>query len=257
MKGQVQLFALSIICLIGLCVVHVATPELRFLEGTPRSIWLSIAGGVSVAYVFVHFLPELAAGQQSLHEAVGVGAAERHVYVIALIGLLTFYGLDRLAKTRRSQRSGELVTDGRGPREERDSDAGPQVFWIHMGSFGIYNGLIGYLLLHREQMTTASLLFFAVAMALHFIVTDFGLNEDHKQSYRRLGRWLLSAALALGWTVGTQVEVNEAAIAAVTAFIGGGVVLNVLKEEVPSERQSRFWAFALGAAVYSGLLLTL
>src|SRR6476661_8885811 len=37
-----------------LAVVHVLTPALRFLEGTPRSVWLSIAGGVSVAYVFVH-----------------------------------------------------------------------------------------------------------------------------------------------------------------------------------------------------------
>lgn len=42
-----------------------------------------------------------------------------------------------------------------------------------------------------------------------------------------------------------------------TAFLGGGVVLNVLKEEVPSERQSRFWAFAAGAAGYAALLLML
>ena len=42
-----------------------------------------------------------------------------------------------------------------------------------------------------------------------------------------------------------------------TAFFGGGVILNVLKDEVPSERQSRFWAFALGGAGYSALLLTL
>ena len=33
------------------------------------------------------------------------------------------------------------------------------------------------------------------------------------------------------------------------------VVLNVLKEELPQERQSRFWAFALGLVVYGGLLL--
>ena len=32
-------------------------------------------------------------------------------------------------------------------------------------------------------------------------------------------------------------------------------MLNVLKEELPRERESRFWAFALGAALYSALLL--
>lgn len=31
--------------------------------------------------------------------------------------------------------------------------------------------------------------------------------------------------------------------------------MNVLKEELPEERQSRFWAFALGAAAYAALLL--
>ncbi|WP_267354083.1 MULTISPECIES: hypothetical protein [unclassified Methylobacterium] len=52
-------------------------------------------------------------------------------------------------------------------------------------------------------------------------------------------------------------QVSDAAIAALTAFLGGGVILNVLKEEVPSERQSRFWAFAAGGAGYSVLLLAL
>ena len=43
-----------------LAVVHLFAAHLRFLRGVPRSRWLSIAGGVSVAYVFVHLLPELA-----------------------------------------------------------------------------------------------------------------------------------------------------------------------------------------------------
>ena len=250
------LIVLTALAVALLCAVHVLTPRLHFLEGTPRSIWLSIAGGVSVAYVFVHFLPELAKGQEAISNRVAIHAAERHVYLIALVGLLAFYGLDRLAKVARSNRSGQPVEGGRGPQRDSGADAGPTVFWIHMASFGIYNALIGYLLLHREEMTAPALGFFVVAMALHFIVTDYGLNEDHKQLYRSYGSWILCCALAVGWAIGTQLSLDEAAIAAVTAFIGGGVVLNVLKEEVPSERQSRFWAFALGAAVYSALLLT-
>jgi hypothetical protein len=252
-----SLVVLTALAVLLLGLVHGLTPRLHFLEGTPRSIWLSIAGGVSVAYVFVHLLPELAQGQRDISSEVAVRAAERHVYLIALFGLLVFYGLDRLAKVARSKRAGVTVADGRRSDEEPPVDAGPKVFWIHMASFGIYNALIGYLLLHREQMTRVSLGFFVVAMALHFLVTDYGLNEDHKQLYRRFGWWVLCAALGVGWLVGTQLSVNKAAIAAVTAFVGGGVVLNILKEEVPSERQSRFWAFALGAVVYSALLLTL
>lgn len=49
-----------------LALVHVVTPALRFLEGPTRSVWLSMVGGVSVAYIFVHLLPELAAGQDQV-----------------------------------------------------------------------------------------------------------------------------------------------------------------------------------------------
>ncbi|MCJ2068558.1 hypothetical protein MKK75_07020 [Methylobacterium sp. J-030] len=240
-----------------LAVVHVVTPTLRFLDGSPRSVWLSAAGGVAVAYVFVHFLPELAGGEASVGRMAGDtfgGFSERHVYLIALAGLMACYGLDRLAKVGRSRRAGIPVTDSVGASVDVGTGAG--VFWIHMGSFRLYNGLVGYLLLHREATGPASLAFFTVAMALHFVVTDYGLNEDHKAAYRRIGRWVLVVAVLAGFAVGAATLVSDAAIAALTAFLGG-VILNVLKDEVPSERQSRFWAFVLGAAGYSALLLTL
>lgn len=242
----------------ALVAVHVVTPSLRFLEGTPRSVWLSVAGGVSVAYVFVHLMPELAAGEEQISRAVrGATFAERHVYLVALFGLAVFYGLDRLAKTSRSRREGAPVRGGRGAEGAAHAGTGPAVFWIHMGSFAVYNALVGYLLLHREVTTPGALAFFTVAMALHFVVTDYGLNEDHKAPYRRVGRWVLAGAVVAGFLVGAATEVSDAAIAVLTAFLGGGVILNVLKEEVPSERQSRFWAFAAGMAGYAALLLAL
>jgi hypothetical protein len=240
-----------------LVLVHVVTPSLRLLEGTPRSAWLSIAGGVSVAYVFVHLLPELAAGEEAIGRAAGDRTfAEHHVYLIALIGLAAFYGLDRMAKNSRSRRQGAPVRDGRAA-EEQNASTGWGVFWIHIGSFSVYNALIGYLLLHRELMTAGALAFFAVAMALHFVVTDYGLNEDHKAAYLRFGRWVLILAVMAGFGIGLATELSKAAIAVLTGFLAGGVILNVLKEEVPSERESRFWAFAIGMAGYAGLLLTL
>jgi hypothetical protein len=267
---------------LALAAVHAVVPAMRFLSGTPRSVWLSIAGGVSVAYVFVHLLPELAAGQEDLGRALrdvvrdspsggGVRFAERHVYLIALTGLTAFYGLDKLAKRSRGQTAlGDAPRDaGASGRPNGDAQSGrdsgtpsesatsPAVFWIHMTSFGVYNALVGYLLLHRETPGLASLGFFAVAMALHFVVTDFGLTEDHKARYQHVGRWVLAAAVLGGFAAGAAIEVPKAALAVLVAFLAGGVILNVLKEEVPNERQSRFWAFGLGLAGYTLLLLTL
>ncbi|MDQ3783894.1 MAG: hypothetical protein M3360_03310 [Actinomycetota bacterium] len=35
-------------------------------------------------------------------------------------------------------------------------------------------------------------------------------------------------------------EISELALEVLIAFLGGGVILNVLQEELPEERQSRF-----------------
>ena len=38
------------------------------------------------------------------------------------------------------------------------------------------------------------------------------------------------------------------------AFVAGGVILNVLKEKLPAEREARFAPFVAGAALFTVLL---
>lgn len=240
---------LSALFAVILALVHLFSGKLRFLDRTPRSIWLSVSGGVSVAYVFVHILPELSQAQETIKGTVGKALLflEHHVYLLALLGLAVFYGLERAAKLSRQRNhkvgKGDVTSEG--------------VFWVHIVSFAFYNALIGYLLLHREEPEIQSLLFFFMAMALHFVVNDNGLREHHKRAYKKIGRWILAAAIICGWAIGLGTQLSKAAIALLFAFLAGGVVLNVLKEELPEERQSRFWAFALGATIYSALLVAL
>lgn len=242
-------FALSGFIAISLTLIHLFSGKLRF-KNIPRSSWLSAAGGVSVAYVFVHILPELSKHQAVLKEA-GKGIipfipfVEHHVYLLALLGLTVFYGLERIAKLSRWHRQ----------KLGKSDVASENVFWLHMASFGFYNALIGYLLLHREEPGIINLLVFSLAMATHFVVNDFGLREHHQHIYDRVGRWILAAAIVLGWILGAGTQLDEAAIAVLFSFLAGGIVLNVLKEELPNERESRFWAFAFGAGGYAALLL--
>ena len=226
--------------------VHLAAFRLHFLQGVPRSIWLSIAGGVSVAYVFVHILPTLGAGQRTIDAAAGpvLSFLEHHVYLIALAGLATFYGLDRLA-----------IASRKGGEEGGGTDRG--VFRIHIVAFALYNALVGYLLLHGEAQTPAGLAIYASAMSLHFVVTDHSLLEHHRAAYLEVGRYVLAVAVTAGYALGMVIEVSDAGLAALFAFLAGGVILNVLKEELPEERRGRFWAFAAGLGAYSALLLAL
>jgi hypothetical protein len=212
-------------------LVHLVGARLDFLRTVPRSLWLSAAGGVSVAYVFVHILPDLAAHQRRVEEGGFLQGIESHVWLLTMVGLIAFYGLERLARVGKGETG---------------------VFGIHLGSFALYNFLIGYLLLHREE--SGGLLFYAAALGLHFLVNDQGLREHHGHAYHRF-RWLLAAAPLAGWGLGVLYALPPLAITALFAFLAGGIILNVLKEELPEDRDSRFAAFAAGAGGYAALLL--
>lgn len=175
-----------------------------------------------------------------------VSLLEHHVYLFSLIGLTVFYGLERAAKMSKESHRNQ-------PEEETKEDT--NVFWIHMTSFSIYNFIIGYLLLHREETSTKSLMFFIIAMAFHFMVNDYGLLDHYRNAYKKKGRWIVTGALILGWFTGLATKLPEVWIGIIFSFIAGAVILNVLKEELPEERKSTYWAFLLGVIFYSVLLL--
>lgn len=236
----------SLVAALGLAAVHVAASRLRFLDVIPRSRFLSLAGGMSVAYVFLRILPELGSSQVEVgRELEATLHVPRHpVYLVALLGLVVFYGLERLTDVSLRGRPGS-----------REDGPGPVVFWVSMLSYSVVNLTVGYLLVRGEGTGLRSLALFSLAMALWFVVNDYGLRAEHRREYDAVGRRVLSGMVLLGWATGVLTSVPVLALSIALAFVAGGIVLNVLKEELPRERESRFWAFALGAALYSALLL--
>ena len=228
---------------VALAVLHLFARRIRFRD-IPRSRVLSVAGGVAVAYIFIRLLPELAAATEHVTELVP--QVTHPVYLLALAGLGLFYGVERAAKQSKRRSVG-------GPGEPRASRAAST---LSFASYGTYNAIIGYALV-RDQDSVQSVVLFAIAMGLHFAVNDHALRTEHRDVYDGLGRWLLAAAILVGAVLGLFVAVSEAAIGALLAFIGGGVILNVMKEELPEERDSSFPAFAVGALAYTLLLLAL
>jgi hypothetical protein len=229
-----------------LASMHVLAKNMRFIRIIPRSRFLSIGGGVSVAYVFIHIMPELKEHQKSIVDTgIMLSYLEHHAYLLALLGLIIFYILEKIAKE--STRKNEQDTGTNQPKKG--------AFWLHISSFFLYNGLIGYLLIHRDSEGLLNLVLFVFAMALHFIVVDYGLRTHHKDTYNRIGRWILAFAVLIGWGIGVLTEIPEALLALFFAFISGGIILNVLKEELPEERESSSWAFSIGAFGYVALLL--
>ncbi|SEO70882.1 hypothetical protein SAMN04487948_104291 [Halogranum amylolyticum] len=229
---------------VGLALVHLFVPLLRPTALVSTRQWLSFAGGVSAAYVFVHLLPALRAGQRTLADVGPVESfLDHHAYLVALAGFVVFYGLENLAQ----RSSGD---DGDGTNTETSG-----VFQLHVGTFSVYSGLVGYLLVHRIDDGLRSVAVFAVAMALHFFVVDAGFRRHHADAYHRRGRWILALAVLCGWGVAQLFALAEPSLAVLEAFLAGGIVLNVTKEEIPAERQSAFPSFVVGAVCYATLLL--
>jgi zinc transporter ZupT len=238
---------LTLIIAVCLGLVHVFAGRIRFVNAIPSCRWISFSGGIAVAYVFIHLLPELSEFQTLIQPAANgvLGFMEHHAYLLALMGLAFFYGLERSTKISRKRTHEKTGGDS----------ASRQMFWISIGSFVFYNAAIGYLLVSQGAHGHRNLVLFALAIALHFFVNDKALHEHHKHLYRRYGRWLLCIAVVSGAAMGVTMQVEDKFLAVVVSFLSGGIVLNVLKEELPDEQNSNFYAFALGAASYAGLLL--
>jgi hypothetical protein len=226
--------------------LHLAAPRIRGLPLVPERATGSFAGGLAVAYVFLHLLPEIAEGNEAIGEALAdvvepTPLLDLGIFVVALAGFAAFYGLERLAQ----HRSGS----GRSAREP----AG--VYWLHLASFMVYNGLITYTMALRLRTGVAFAVLFTVAMALHFVLTDRSLEEHYPRRFPRTGRPLLAVALLGGWALDALfAPTSTVVVALLTALLGGSILLNVFKEELPASGRSSYPWFLAGLVLYAGLL---
>ena len=234
-----------------LAVLHLLAPRIRRLPLVPEAATGSFAGGLAVSYVFLHLLPELAEGNVAIGEALddvveATPLLELAIFGVALFGFTAFYGLERLADTRREP---SFEKAARGQRH-----AAP-IYGLHLGSFLVYNALITYTMALRLRTGILFAVLFTVAMGLHFVLTDRGLEEHYPRRFDLRGRLALAAALVVGWTLASLfAPTSTVLVALLTAVLGGSILLNVFKEEVPSNRRSSFWWFLTGLVFYAVLL---
>jgi hypothetical protein len=242
--GQATVGALVIA--VVLAVLHLAAPRIRRLPFVPERATGSFAGGLAVAYVFLHLLPEIAEGNESIGEALSrvvepTPLLDLGIFMVALAGFAAFYGLERLAD--------------RQPAPAGDTSAPAGVYRLHLGSFVVYNALITYTMALRLRTGIAFAVLFTIAMGLHFVLTDRSLEEHYPRRFAGAGRLALAGALIVGWALAAAfAPTSPVLVAVLTALLGGSILLNVFKEELPSTGRSSYAWFMVGLAVYAGLL---
>lgn len=221
-----------------LIALHLGAPRLRLSNLVPERSAVSFAGGIAAAYVFLHLLPELASGNREVAELLESRSevtvfGEVILFLVALIGFTTFYGLDRLA----------------------DRGAG-STFGVHLGAFAIYNALITYSMALRFRTGTPFAILFVIAMGLHFLLIDRGLQKHYSDRFDRRGRFILAGALAAGWVLSAVAAPTDVLIVnLITAALSGSILLNVFREEIPDKENSSFAWFLTGLLLYAALLV--
>ncbi len=228
---------LALISVAIFSLVHMYAEKIRTLEMLSQRRFLSLGGGIAIAYVFIDLLPKLGESNQWV-ERIFSGFfpyVERHVFVTALLGFLLFFCIDRVP-------SGWLMKEK---------------FTLALCSYALFNFFVGYAVVNKNNPDVQPLLLFTIAMALHYFTNDYSLCESHGEAYRKTGRWVLIASLVLGWVVGLAIHLSETAVALVGAFIGGGVIMNVTRHELPAGKENSVGTFVVSAAAYTAILLAI
>ncbi|WP_116598869.1 hypothetical protein [Primorskyibacter marinus] len=236
---QTFLIGLSLASVVFLSFVHVVADLLRWKRPVPRKYWLSFADGISISYVFLGLLPKIIAGTSALPENLGptVEILKQSPFLPLLIGLVVFYGMERLVEKPVGAVEAHVLAQPTGLR-----------VWIHLASYAFYKAIIGYLIVQMNN--PVSIVIFSISMAIHFLVVDFRMMELHRGVYQRIGRWILTAAILVGWIVGATTVISPVLVTLLLSFLAGGIVLVVLEEEFSRDHPSSFPAFVTAVALY-------
>lgn len=238
----------SLIVVLILALVHLYVKELRRIGVGRRNALLSAGAGASLAYVLMRILPKLADMQDSLMAGIVTsmrGFLEHHAYLIAMAGLVVFYGVSRVSA------HGASGAGSVSPRHYRLALISTVV------GYGAYSLLIGYLIVERLHIGLFSTALIAIGMGTLFLVSDQGLRKKWPDDYDDWIRWVLTGALMAGWALGVWVDVSPNIVALWYAFLAGLMLMATIGEKLAIEESGSFWPFLAGVASFTALLLIL
>ena len=200
----------------------------------------SLGGGIAIAYVFLHLLPEL----NNVHPDL-----EKINPYITLSGFMLFYGLDNLAD--------KLATPTKSNEWDfvkKKSQLAKYDFNLEIGFLFIYNALIVYTLPEQFRLGKVSVILYMLAMLLHVFSNDHLLEEHYLKPFKSWGCYVLGAAPIVGAIADFLIPSSSLISGILTALLAGFILLNVFKKELPDNAKSSFAWFSAGAIGF-GIML--
>lgn len=128
------------------------------------------------------------------------------------------------------------------------------IFIFEISAFAMYNLLIGYLLVELSGEHVLDYIIFFIVFSFHFIANNRILHLTHEDLYTKAGRYILAVSVLMGWIIYQLTPTSELVIAFFSAFLTGGVVLNILNDELSDEKNNSFPSFIAGIIFIAVLL---
>jgi len=191
----------------------------------------SCAGGVAVAYVFAHLLPMLAhLGRSEDYYSLEI------LFAGALAGTCLYLAVDRLEDGAEASRAWLS-------------------FAARITAFAAYNLVLGIFLTTNPPATLVAHFVVLVALSMHFVVVDRHLRSCHTHAYDRLGRWVVAPSILVGAIIGSLQVFPFWLHEFFFALLAGGMILNVLRQEIPQTGNGQLLPFTAGAALFGALFV--
>lgn len=210
-------------------------------DRVPSQKWFSFSSGIAITYFFMYLLPSLNKRQDTLRVDWLDLALPSEIYVISLLGFTVFYGTMRVVRT---------------PYFKDETIDQNVSYWLQVTLLTAYMSFSAYVVT-ATSVTFVARSFYATALGVHFLAVGHDLYRHYGERYIRQGRYLLSGGILIGGFFSRFVELPTHIEAMLFAFVAGAMILNIVKFELPADRNLHFRTFVLAVVCYGGLLLLL
>jgi len=253
---------ISIVPAILLALTHVSLHAIELkIHKKDGWHWLSLLSGIAASYVFLVLIPDLETYKILLNSTTTIDTDidSKFYAILMLFGFTFFYSLESWVKHHRSRKTAAADTSTLNDYSVTVTQLLPcesvKIFMVHILAYSIYDFVITFLLPNKlKTFGEADMWFYYFAMQAHFVLDDMNLHEHFGKRYDNYGRIPLLCAVVAGFTTSYLIETVPAITAGIAAFIAGGTIVNILKEELPAESRASVPLFLVGMITY-GLLI--
>ena len=125
----------------------------------------------------------------------------------------------------------------------------------HIAGLMLYNTLVGYVIATTVSTTLLALPVATIAMVFHLAGLNHLIKHWAPQTFHTHYRWLLTLALFIGGAIGLYSHLPTWAIAFLTAFTGGAILINVVCYELPRHTKDSIKPFLIGVGGFTAFCL--